>query len=649
MKGIFISIVFTYLFSVIQPLVSSGQIFDFNNQNPYKKVFINTDNFDATYLDTLESNWEKVQVDTIRYSILNDLAYYWHTRNLNTSLAYARQGLSLIKDNPIWEGRFQITLGAILLRMEKLDSAMSVLEDAKAKVHESDFAFLNTQLGYVFERKGELDKAADYALESLRLGEKLNDKKGIALAYSDLSNLFWKQSKFKQGLEYGLKSMDLFEERGIKDMDYDFTLYVVGNNYLELGKHAEALDYFNQSIEIGEHYGFYNNLSDVYISLVDLHAFLGQFQEAEKAGVNAVKYAELLENDFMIMRSWLAIGKMQNLEGNYRDAIRSLSTCINVATADFGDEYYLSQAYEVLSIAYAKIGNYVLAYNAMLKYDKLEDQIFTAEADHRISQLQTEFEVAIKESTIKLQETELARQSARQTISLIISGFLLLFLAFLYRTYQINKKKNTLLEKQNREKEFLLKEIHHRVKNNLEIVSSLLALQSAQLTDSNAVNVMQESQNRVQSMSMIHQKLYQGTNLSTVEMKAYLHNLGTHILDSFGVEEQVQINYETDNLELDVDTAIPLGLIVNELLTNALKYAFPDERKGEIKLVLNQQSKKKLLLEVSDDGIGQKLNGEIKGTGFGIQLVDLLCQQLQGKIHRSIGNGTTISIEFTTG
>ena len=114
-----------------------------------------------------------------------------------------------------------------------------------------------------------------------------------------------------KGWKYGLKSIEIFEERGIKDMDYDFTLYVVGNNYLDLGKHSEALNYYNKSIVIGEQYGFYNNLSDVYISLVDLNAYFSYYPAAEEAGKNAVKYAELLENDFMLMRSWLAIGKMQ--------------------------------------------------------------------------------------------------------------------------------------------------------------------------------------------------------------------------------------------------------------------------------------------------------------------------------------------------
>ena len=105
--------------------------------------------------------------------MLNDLAYYWHTRNLGVALDFTQKGLQLTagKRNTLWEGRFQITQGAILLRMEKLDSAQTVLQDAYNKVCENDLAFLNTQLGYIYERRGQLGKAADYALETLELGK----------------------------------------------------------------------------------------------------------------------------------------------------------------------------------------------------------------------------------------------------------------------------------------------------------------------------------------------------------------------------------------------------------------------------------------------------------------------------------------------
>ena len=636
------------IFTILNSVFSYGQIIDLNDVHPYKKVFVETDNFGASYLNILEDAFNKIEVDTLKFSMLNDLAYYWHTRNLITALNYTKKGLTLTKEknNTLWQGRFQITQGAILLRMEKLDSAYLVLQDAKSKVKEEDLAFLNTQLGYVYERKGQIDKAADYALVSLSLGEKLNDKKAIALAYSDLSNLFWKQSKFEKGLEYGLKSIELFEERGINDLDYDFTLYVVGNNYLELKKYLEALNYYEHSITVGERYGFYNNLSDVYISLIDLNTYLNQFKKAEEAGKNALKYAELLDNNFMLMRTWLSVGKMQNLQGKYKTAIESLQKCIEIATDNFGDAYYLSQAYEALGRAFAGNHSYKEAYQAFAEYDKLKNKIFTAEADQRISLLQTEFDVNQKDTTISIQESKIKQQKNTQFYIIIISCLLLLILIILYITYKIDKKKGKLLEKQNKEKEFLLKEIHHRVKNNLEIISSLLALQSAKINNPNVQEALQESQNRVYSMSLIHQRLYQGKNLAGIEMNDYLINLSTYILDSFGAESRISFDYFIETTELDIDIAIPLGLIVNELLTNCFKYAFPNNKKGKIAISLQNIEENVLLLKVTDNGIGIKEDELEKSTGFGIQLIKLLTQQLNGELKFKAKKGTSISLKI---
>ena len=640
-----------YLF-IISVLSGYGQqIVDLKKPQSYKKVFVETDNFGPSYLDVLEDAYPKVENDSIKFSVLNDLAYYWHTRDLNKALEYANIGLGLTRtaENLPWEGRFQITEAAILLRMEKLDTAYAILQEAKYKVYKKDLPFLNTQLGYVFERKGELVRAADYALEAKRLGEELNDVKSLAVSYSDLSNLFWKHSKFEKGLEYGLKSIEYFEERGMNDMDYDFTLYVVGNNLLELQRYDEALEYYNHSIAMGERYGFYNNLSDAYISLVDLYTLLNQYEAAEKSGEKAIKYAKLLNNNFLLMRSWLSIGKLKLFQGKYITAIEYLKKSIEIAGPDFGDKYYLSQAYESLGKAYVGNHNYKGGTESFAVYDSLKNQIFTEASAQRISLLQTEFEIAKKESTIQGMENQLKRQNSQKTLISIIAGLLLMLLVVLYVTYQKDKGKNILLEQQNTEKEFLLKEIHHRVKNNLGIVSSLLDLQAAKMQDPNAIEAIEESRNRVYSMSMIHQKLYQGKNLSSIEMKDYFINLSKHILDSYGVEKLIEFDYDVDDIELDVDSAIPLGLIVNELLTNSFKHAFPDGKKGYIKIMFQKEGNDKFVLEVLDDGIGSdNKNSAQPGTGFGTLLIDLLVKQLDGSLSIFNDSGTRVRIDFAT-
>ncbi|MBL7817034.1 MAG: sensor histidine kinase [Saprospiraceae bacterium] len=206
----------------------------------------------------------------------------------------------------------------------------------------------------------------------------------------------------------------------------------------------------------------------------------------------------------------------------------------------------------------------------------------------------------------------------------------------------------TSLAAKNAENELLLKEIHHRVKNNLEVVSSLLALQSAQIDDPSVQDAMQASQNRVQSMGILHQKLYQSEHLAFIEMKNYFMNLCENILDSYNASERVTVELPMQELELDVDTAVPIGLIVNELLTNSLKYAFDRNSTGKVRLSLIEKDKNLLELTVADNGIGKDLalNAKAQGTGFGSQLVTLLTQQLDGRIQQHIKDGTVISIEF---
>lgn len=620
---------------------------EINAAKPYQQVFITTHQFGKEYLSDLESYLSQPLADSVRLQVLNDLGYYYHTRNLKKALSFIQRGIALADStgNAYWQGRLQISQGAVLLRMEKLDEAEKALKGAIEKVREEDQWLLYTNLGYVYERRGDIAGATSFAIQTLRIGEKLNQAKAQAMAYSDLSNIYWKQQKYQQGLEIGLRSLDVFKKAGIIDLDYDFTLYVVGNNYLALNDYTSALNYYNQSITIGERYGFYNNLSDVYISLTELYTYLLDFPNAEKAGVNSLKYAQLLENNFMLMRSWLAIGKMQNQRNDFKQAEESLSKCINVASVDFGDKFYLHMAYEELARSYAGQKNFEKAFEAFSQHDKLEDAVFTADADQRIAQLSAQFDLAKKENTIVLQQSQLKQQRNIQLFSVIAGIMLISFLLSLYRTYLKNKKTNEILARQNHEKEFLLKEIHHRVKNNLEVVSSLLSLQSGQTEIKEIKEVMLANQNRVQSMSMIHQKLYQGKNIGSIEMKDYFMNLGNYILSIFNAQERITIDYRMEVIEVDVDTAIPIGLIVNELLTNAFKYAFPDNRKGNIFIGMSRKANL-LILEVGDDGIGKKASSVAAGSGFGSQLIELLTLQLEGRMTEKKVEGTLTLFEF---
>ena len=174
-----------------------------------------------------------------------------------------------------------------------------------------------------------------------------------------------------------------------------------------------------------------------------------------------------------------------------------------------------------------------------------------------------------------------------------------------------------------------------------------MALQAAQIDHPSAQAVMQASQNRVLSMGIIHQKLYQNGNLAGIEMKDYFHNLSENIVDTFNATGRITITCQMQPLELDVDTAVPVGLIANELLTNALKYAFTENQPGEVQISLTKTGiNDELIFRVADNGIGKQNNNSNKSTGFGTELVDLLVQQLEGKQTIDTSNGTNITIHF---
>lgn len=644
-------------------MFTKPQLVDLSRAIPYQQVFSATDDFDSSYLSQLEKAYDLDLPDTIKLAIGNDLAYYWHTRNLEKASAIAYKVLSyaISKKNTIWVGRLKVTLGAILLRQEKLDSAFTLLESAKLNLPKKDWAMLLTQLGYVFERRGQLNKAVDFAMEGLLMGDSLNDLKTRAIAYSDLSYLFWKQSKFDKAIEYGLEAESIFKERAIEDMDYSFTLYVIGNGYLSIYDYPNAQKYFKLALAQSERYQFFNNLADIYISLSELYTKTGNYLKAESNAKEAIRFSTLLNNNFMLMRSWLILAKLQNITNNPDTAITSLKTCLQIATENFGDEYFLNQVYNELGKAYAKTGDYKSAYEAFQKYDLLKDSVFTAEADQRVAKLQTEFEVAQKIATIETQKQSINLQKRLQWLTMGATGLLILVIVGLYRSYQRKQKvnttletlnkdlgqKNNLLDKRNAENEMLLKEIHHRVKNNLEIISGLLALQAAQIDHPSAQAVMQASQNRVLSMGIIHQQLYQKDNLAAIEMKGYFHSLVESILDTFNAKGRISFNCTMQSFEMDVDAAVPIGLIANELVTNALKYAFPGNELGEITIGLNATAiEDRYIFTVADNGIGKQKNGISKGTGFGTELVSLLVKQLDGEIETVTNNGTTINIFF---
>jgi len=215
----------------------------------------------------------------------------------------------------------------------------------------------------------------------------------------------------------------------------------------------------------------------------------------------------------------------------------------------------------------------------------------------------------------------------------------------------ITERKQTKehIEASLREKEVLLKEIHHRVKNNLAIVSSLLQMQSRRTKDDQANEILRDSHNRIASIALVHETLYSSEDLANIDFAQYITKLTTHLWNSYNTKSQpIEIITQIENVGLDIEVAVPCGLIINELISNALKYAFPDHRFGEIKIKFYQENEHNLILIIQDNGIGLTENFDSqKLKTLGINLVRGLVQQLRGNMTINCEQGTEFRIAFT--
>lgn len=218
----------------------------------------------------------------------------------------------------------------------------------------------------------------------------------------------------------------------------------------------------------------------------------------------------------------------------------------------------------------------------------------------------------------------------------------------LHAHHNLYKTKNELEEKI-REKETLIKEVHHRVKNNLQTVSSLLSLQSRSIIDKDVKSLLKSSQNRVITMAIVHEMLYMREDLSKIEYKSYVQELAEYLVRSIkGTSSNITLNIDIPNIKLNIDTAIPLGLLINETVTNALKYGIADEDKGEIHIRLRKAENNEFILNLGDNGKGFPEDITHKNSkSLGLKLIHNLSRQLQGSIMRDLSQkGTHYTIKF---
>lgn len=599
---------------------------------------------------------QKSRVDSI-LALPIDSTLSWMNKNYDGEIGVypevARRAILKVQKNKNYEliGDFHAAYAAwqgyngIYPQDSLIFQSEQVLANYLKTGHRSKIASAYRSLALDYLNNRRFEDAEKMLFKSLPIYEELEDQVGLAKVFRTLGISYNFKEEPENAIRYLNKAAPILEKAGsYNSLSYTYLSYIEA--YILAKDYEKAQSYIDRSFRLVAE----KVPEEIFVKLRihsfqgDLHIERGAYKEALEDYTKAHKIAADAAGEERAKPYLNEIGRAHLKLGNYNRALTYLKSALEGFDQKQFEE--VAEPFENIALCYEKLGDYKNALFYANKASVATQNLLKGNIKSLKTELTAKYESGKKDQALTEQEKLIKQKSRTQNIAFGSVGILALLLGGLYISFRKNQEKTKLITAKNEENELLLKEIHHRVKNNLELVKSLIALQSAELEDSATKDAMIASQNRVQSMGIIHQKLYQGTNLGNVEMKDYFVDLSEGILDSFNAKDRVKINCIMDDLELDIDTAVPIGLIVNELLTNALKYAFPEKRAGEIRISMSRTKDDIIELNVSDNGIGKQPLQKTTGTGFGTRLVQLLTQQLNGVMKEQNQHGTLVSFTF---
>ncbi|SMD36936.1 Two-component sensor histidine kinase, contains HisKA and HATPase domains [Reichenbachiella faecimaris] len=592
--------------------------------------------------------------DSVKGYVLDELSYVWFYSNLDSSLTYAKKSLQTFESLDLEKGIAQAytSIAVAYHYKNNWDSAEANYQKAKsfkeAIGDEVGIAGSLNNLGVLYMDKGDLEAAANQFLTSLKLKENLGDSAGMASGNANLGLILRKQGNHEGALSYYSKALRILLQLNSKKSLP--TIYLnIGSLYNYKLDYDSGLYYNRKTLDIARELNSVRYIGESYVNLSN--SFLGL--EALDSGIYYIDEAvEIFRSNADTVNLCKALIAASSIRFENREYKSALDAALEVKklnkerNPDLEVDYYFS-----LAKSYEGLGQMDEAYESLLSAYSAKDSLLNKSLNETIANLTAQYESEKKERQILALERDkietdlnLAQSNNQKNVLLLASALILGVSILIYRLYRVKVKSEGQIAKSLAEKETLLKEIHHRVKNNLQVVSSLLSMQSRFIKDEEALGAVNEGQSRVQSMALIHQKLYMENNLSGVKAKEYIEDLTEILKESYQTGIDVDFEYVVDDLTIDVDTIIPIGLILNELICNALKHAFTPGSKGIVSIKL-QEKNEELVLEVSDNGIGS--NGETSSESFGIVLIESLASKLKARLEVIADHGTSTVLHIT--
>ena len=518
---------------------------------------------------------------------------------------------------------------------QALDKQLLALKTAELVADSSmQLCEIYNYLGELHLALSEKEKAIYYYNNALEVAKKHNDVLAIYIAGVNIANVWASLNEPYRALDIMKSLSSEYEKPKNNNLDYNIARCYI-NSYCALKKFGAARPYAIQLLNMVNTLKLSNNAIISYYTVA--------------------------------IRFFIAAGEI-NEANKYLEKHNEIASKLN-------NFYYLAANQKLRFMIDTSQHNYEKAVAHLTEFNRLNDSATMETKNRQVHELQVQYETEKKQNDIlvkdqriqllikqdELQKSKLQQASTIRNISFSVVALLIIIMALLYSRYLLKQRTNKKLEMQRKEistqnhtlhhllneKEWLLKEIHHRVKNNLQIVMSLLNSQSVYINNDAALTAIHDSQHRVHAMSLIHQKLYGSENASSIDMSFYIRELVSYLRDSFNTAQRIRFELNVDALELDVSQAVPLGLILNEAITNSIKYAFPNNKEGVITISLSNKGQQRYLLTISDNGIGMPIHMKNKKPGsLGMSLMAGLSEDLDGHFSIENNNGTHIKISF---
>ncbi|MFK7952241.1 MAG: histidine kinase dimerization/phosphoacceptor domain -containing protein [Ekhidna sp.] len=593
------------------------------------------------------------------------------------SLSAQEQYQRLKSQSQKWQG---VDLDSALMYADAMLEMANSLQDHQ-KISES-ILLKGLAYGYMDDFQNEIL----YYRKALEYASSHNDSLGIGKSYINMGvNNYYKGNLDSAAFFYELARgifQTINEERFL-----GFSLNNLGQVYTRVEKYDQAKAAYNEALKIKISQKDTSAIMNTYFNLASLSMSEELFQEALEYSKQTLQYAEHLGDSATIGAAYINLGLSSIRLGNYdkgllysakadsyRDAINidpelvlglhSLAVEISIQKSDWQKaKYRLSQmksflrddAFTESQMKYFNLksqieineNDYQNAFQSLQTYHRIKDDFLSESVQKNVVALEKKYESESKDKQITVLELEkknaalILSKSTNQRNVLIAVSLIVIIVAILLFILFSQKRKSLA------ERDVLLKEIHHRVKNNLQVISSLLNLQADSLDDNTAKDAVKEGQHRVKSMALIHQKLYSTDDVRGVNVQGYLEQLTSELFKAFGVDqEKVDFQIETSNLKMDIDTVIPLGLIINELITNSIKYAFQNTGNGLLEISIKEEGES-LKVVVKDNGKGMDEEAIKASNSFGWKMIKSLSRKLKAEIIVDGTSGTNVQLNLS--